>query len=234
MKRSVLRLVVPEHAARAHGDGADLAAARAQIGEHLAGRELHLLAQPLGHHRGADEAEQVMGVGAQPAAVERRQDAGLMADLRVVDRGVGQVSVDMERAAAGKIEHRKRMPEIVVAAAHDRALAALRHDEGQRRLRDLPVVNGNPVLRRHVDEHAPEPVVRHRGHQVRRDAELGAAERGRDRVAAERHRVVARDGLRVAGRHFVGQEGDVDVALADEECLHCLSIRCCASRRRCR
>src|SRR5262245_1295630 len=39
-----LALVVPEHTARAHGDGPDLAAARAQISQHLARRQLHLLA----------------------------------------------------------------------------------------------------------------------------------------------------------------------------------------------
>jgi hypothetical protein len=82
-------------------------AARAQIGQHLAGRELHLFAQPLGDDRGADEGEQVVGIRTQAAAVERRQDAGLVTDLGVVDGGVGQMSVDMERAAAGEIEQRK-------------------------------------------------------------------------------------------------------------------------------
>jgi hypothetical protein len=95
-----LRFVVPEHAARAHGHGADLAAARAQISQHLAGRQLHLLAQTLGHHRGADETEQVVGVGTQAAAIKRGQDTGLMANLGVVDGGIREVAIDMERAAA--------------------------------------------------------------------------------------------------------------------------------------
>jgi hypothetical protein len=204
-----------------HGDGADPAAARTQISQHLAGRQLHLLAQALRHHRGADKTEQVVGVGAQATAIERRQDAGLMTDLGIVDRRIGEMAVDMERAAAGEIEHRKWVPEIVVATAHDRTLAAFRHDERQRGLRDLSVMDRNRIFRRHVDEHAPEPVVRHRGDQVRGDPELGAAERGRDGVAAERHRIVARHGLVVAGRKRVGQEGNVDIALADKERLHC-------------
>src|ERR687893_122009 len=61
------------------------------------------------------------------------------------------------------------------------------------------------VGRGHVDEHAPEP---------------GAGEGRRDRVAAEGDRVVAGHRLLVAGRQGVGEEGNVDVGLADEESLH--------------
>jgi hypothetical protein len=78
----------------------------------------------------------------------------------------------------------------------------------------------NAVLCRHVEEHARKPVVGERSHQVRDHAELGAAERRRNRVAAEAHRVVARDRLVVAVRNGVDQKRDVDVALADEECVH--------------
>jgi hypothetical protein len=116
-----------------------------------------------------------MGVRAQAPAVERGQDAGFVADFRVVNGGVRKVSIDVERPAAGEIEQRKRMFEIVVAAAHDRALVALRHDERQRRFRHLAVMDGDAVFRRHVDEHAAEPIVGDRGEQVGRDTELGAA-----------------------------------------------------------
>jgi len=47
-----------------------MAAARAQIVQHLARREAHLLAQPLGDYRDVDEPGQIVCVGAQPAAVE--------------------------------------------------------------------------------------------------------------------------------------------------------------------
>ncbi len=49
--------LILQHAARAHRHPADAAAARAQILQHLAGRQLHLLAQPLGDDRDIDEAE---------------------------------------------------------------------------------------------------------------------------------------------------------------------------------
>jgi hypothetical protein len=51
--------------------------------------------------------------------------------------------------------------EIVVATAHDCALPTFWHDEGERGLRDFAVMNRNLILRRHVGEHAPEPVVGH-------------------------------------------------------------------------
>ena len=73
-------------------------------------------------------------------------------------------------------------------------------------------------------EHAPEPVIGRGGDEIGHDAELGAAERRRDRVAAERNRVVGCHVLFVAGRHVVGDEDDVDIGLSDEESLHCLSV----------
>ena len=42
----------------------------------------------------------------KPAAVERGQDAGLAAALRVGQRGVGLMAVEMQRAAAVQIERR--------------------------------------------------------------------------------------------------------------------------------
>ena len=47
-----------------------------------------------------------------------------------------------------------------------------------------------------------------------------AAECGGNGVAAERHRVIARHVFFVAGGNSVGQESDVDIALADEKGLH--------------
>ena len=53
--------------------------------------------------------------------------------LRVVDRRVRLVAVEVQRAGSRRIEGREGVQIVVVAAAHDGALAALRHDEGQRR-----------------------------------------------------------------------------------------------------
>ncbi len=61
--------------------------------------------------------------------------------------------------------------------------------------------------------------------QIRRNAELGAAERRRYRIAAERNRIVARHRLLVAGRNLVGEEGDIDIALADEEGFHAVTLK---------
>ena len=84
----------------------------------------------------------------------------------------------------------------------------------------LPVMDRDAVFRRHVDEHAPEPVVGDLGEEVGRDAELRAAEGRGDRVAAEGDGVVLGDGLLVAGRDLIREEGDVDIGLADEERFH--------------
>ncbi|MGY4291149.1 hypothetical protein ACVWXO_010415 [Bradyrhizobium sp. LM2.7] len=124
-------LVVPEQALLTHGDAADLAAAALEIVEHFLRRQIHLLAQPLGDDGDVDVFEKLVGVGAQAAAVERGQNAGLAADLCVVDRGIGLMAVDMQRAAAAEVEHRERMDVLVVAAADDGTLAVLGHDEGQ-------------------------------------------------------------------------------------------------------
>ena len=54
----------------------------------------------------------------------------------------------------------------------------------------------------------------------RYDAELGAAERRGDRVAAKGHSIGRGHVLFVTGRHLVGDEGDVDIGLSDKEGLH--------------
>ena len=114
---------------------------------------------------------------------------------------------------------------MIVAAAHDGALAPVRHDEGERGFRDLPVMDRDAVFGRHVDEHAAEPVVGDRGQEIGHDPELGAAEGRRHRVAAERDRIVPRHRLLVAGRQFVRKEGHVDIRLAYEQCLHRAATR---------
>ncbi len=213
-------LIVPEQSLFTHGDAADPAAAALQIVEHLFRREVHLLAQPLGDDRDIDVFQQFVGVGAQAAAIERGENSGFAAQLRVVDRGVRLVAVDMQRAAVAEIEQRERMNMRVVAAAHDRPLAILRHDKGQRRRADLARMDRDSILRAHVLKHAAEPVIGDGRDQVRHDPELGAAERRGDRIAAERNRVGRGHVLLIAGRHVVGNEGDVDIGLSDKEGLH--------------
>src|ERR1700680_3269508 len=80
------------------------------------------------------------------------------------------------------------------------------------------------ILSAHVLKHPPQPVIGDGGDQVRHDAELGAAERCRDGIAAERDRIGGGDMFLVAGRHMVGDEGNVDIGLSDEEGLHSCSV----------
>src|SRR5215208_8256897 len=82
------------------------------------------------------------------------------------------------------------------------------------------MVDRNAVLRRHIDEHASEPVVSNRSEQIGRDPELGAAECGRHRIAAKRNGVIARNLLLVAGRNLLREECYVDIGLTDKERLH--------------
>ncbi len=212
--------LIINHAARAHRHPADPAAARAQILQHLAWRHSHLLAEALGNHRDIDKAEQIMRVRAQPAAVERGQDPRLAARLGIVDRGVRLMPVDMQRAAPGEVQRWMGMLVAIVATADDRALAGFRHHERQRGSLDFAVMQRDAVFRRHVDKHPPEPIVGDRGQEVGGQSELGAAKGSRHGVAAEGHGIVARHGLLVAGGQEIGEEGDVDLGLADKERLH--------------
>jgi len=82
------------------------------------------------------------------------------------------------------------------------------------------MMHGDRVFRRHIDEHAAEPVVGDGSEQIGRNAELGAAERGGHRIAAKGDGVVARHRLLIARRQFVRDKGDVDIALTDEEGFH--------------
>ena len=76
------------------------------------------------------------------------------------------------------------------------------------------------VFRGHVLKHPAEPVIGYGRQQVRHDSELGAAECRRDGVAAERDRIGGCDVFLVAGGHMVGNEGNIDIGLSDEERLH--------------
>src|SRR4030088_1783879 len=76
----------------------------------------------------------------------------------------------------------------------------------------------------HVLKHPPQPVIGDGGDQVGHDSELGTAKCRGDGVAAERYRVSRCDVLLVAGRHVVGNEGDIDIGLSDEEGLHNFSV----------
>jgi len=64
-------------------------------------------------------------------------------------------------------------------------------------------MHGNRVFRRHVDEHAAEPVVGDRREQIWWNSELGAAERRVHRIATEGDGVVARHRFLVAFRQLV-------------------------------
>ena len=139
-------------------------------------------------------------------------------------RGIRLVTVDMERAAAAKIEQRERMNMLVITAAHDGALAVFRHDERERGGIDLARMNGDSILRAHVLKHPTQPVIRHGGDQVRHDPELGAAECRGNCIAAERHRIGLCDMFLVTGRQVVGNEGNVDIGLSDKERLHSFSV----------
>jgi hypothetical protein len=132
------------------------------------------------------------------------------------------MAVEVQGAASGEIERREGVLVVIVAATDDRALAAFRHDEGERRFGHFAVMDGNAVFRGHVDEHAAEPVVGDGGEQIGRDAELGTAERGGHCIAAEGDGVVARHRLLVTRRQGVRHERDVDVTLTDEQSFHAL------------
>src|SRR5215208_801478 len=122
-------LVVPDEAVLAERNAADPTAARTQIAEHLARREVHLFAQTFGHYRHVDKSKKLVRIGAQAAAIQRGKYAGLATRFRVMDRGIGLMSIDMQSAAALEIEWRKRMDVMVVATPHDRPLPCFRHDE---------------------------------------------------------------------------------------------------------
>src|SRR5438270_2202095 len=76
------------------------------------------------------------------------------------------------------------------------------------------------IFRRHVEEHAAQPVIGKRCQEVRLNTKTGAAKCRRYGVAAEGYGIVARDIFFVTGRDSVGQESDIDIGLADEQGFH--------------
>src|SRR3954464_6205434 len=134
------------------------------------------------------------------------------------------MAVDVQRPAAGQVKRREGMLVVVVAAADDGALIAFRHYERQRGGCHLPMVQRSPILRGHVDEHAPEPVVGNRGQQIGPQPKLGAAECCRHRVAAERDGIIPSNCLLVTGWQRIREKGDIDISLADEKSFH--NLRC--------
>src|SRR5829696_10026649 len=141
-------LVIPDEAMLAERHATDSTPARAQVLEHLARREMHLFTQALGHHCYIDESEQVVRVRAQPAAIKRGEYPSFPASFRVMNCRIGLVSIDVEGAAAFKIERREWMHVAIIATSHDGPLPALRHDERQRGLFDFTMMNRDAVLRR--------------------------------------------------------------------------------------
>src|SRR6516165_7745819 len=129
MRVAAATLVVPAQAALAVRYPADAAAARRQIVERLFGRHFQLVAEPLRHDGDVDEAQQLMRVDADAAAVERGENAGLTAGARVVEGSVGLVTIDVERPTAGDIEGGEWVQMFVVACAQDRTLPGVRHHE---------------------------------------------------------------------------------------------------------
>ena len=85
---------------------------------------------------------------------------------------------------------RKGLEIVVVAAAHDRPLAVLRHDEGERGTAHLPGWDRDAVfivaMSWNMRPSQSSATVAIRSGMI---SQFGAAERGGDRVAAERHRV---------------------------------------------
>jgi hypothetical protein len=59
-------------------------------------------------------------------------------------------------------------------------------------------MDGNPIFRRHTQEHAPEPIVRERGQEIGNNGKLGTTEGRRDGVTSERDRVIRCNVLLVA------------------------------------
>ena len=72
--------------------------------------------------RAHDVAFHVQALAAA-AAVERGQDAVLAAQLGVMDRRVGLMAIDVQRPAFAEVEQRERVDMLIVAAAHEGALA---------------------------------------------------------------------------------------------------------------
>ncbi len=81
-------------------------------------------------------------------------------------------------------------------------------------------MNADLVGPRHVEEHAPKPIVGDICDEIGDMAELGAGERGRDRIAAEGDSIILRHCLIVAGWNGIAEQSYIDIGVADEQSLH--------------
>ena len=70
-----------------------------------------------------------MSVRAKPSAVERGENSRLPAQFGVMNGGVRLVPIDVKRAAGLELHDRKAVKVVVIAAAHYRSFAVIRHDE---------------------------------------------------------------------------------------------------------
>src|SRR5436190_18296647 len=84
-------LVVPDEAVRPQSHAADAAALVLEQCAKTLRRQVELLAKPLRTNRNIDELKQLERVGAQAAAVERRENAALAAELRIMYRRIALV-----------------------------------------------------------------------------------------------------------------------------------------------
>ena len=88
---------------------------------------------------------------------------------------------------------------------------------------DFSGVDRDAILGRHVQEHATKPIIGDGREHIRHMSQLRTAKGRGDRIAAERDCVGRRHILLVACRHAIGQKGDVNVGLSNEEGLHDLT-----------
>ena len=73
---------------------------------------------------------------------------------------------------------------------------------------------------RHIEEHAPEPIVGDICDEIGDIAEPGAGEGRRDCIPAEGDGIILRDRLVVAVRNGIAEQSYIDIGVADEQSLH--------------
>ena len=76
-----------------------------------------------------------------------------------MEGGIGKMSVEMQRPAAGEIENGKGLQIFVVAGADDGALSVIRQHEGERRAFDMARMHRDFIGLGHAEKHVAEPVV---------------------------------------------------------------------------
>lgn len=108
---------------------------------------------------------------------------------------------------------------MIISAAHDRSLSLMRHDERERRPLNFSPVHRNSIGKRHIHEHAAQPIIGHRGHQIRNNSKFGAGKGCRNRIPSKRHGVIARHRFLISCRDAISEEGDVNIGLTNEKGL---------------